>query len=184
MKKRTLVLAAILALNTMGSSLAMAQGEELTARQQQLMKIVEEKGAKQAVREMSDEELLSAKEDLRRIVQVLQADFAVAEAQDGEKLGYKIRTGGLIGLGAAGAILALGIISDSVGAARNLSPAAGGGSGIMVGLLLGALVGSSSVMVMAGGQMIVWLTPSEAAAVEDKIESMARALNALEKRIK
>ena len=115
MKKRALLIAAILTMHALGSSLAMASGSELNARQQELMQVLEEKGAKQALRQMTDEELRSAREDLRAIINSLRTDFAIAEIQDGERAGYKIRNVGLYGVGAAGGILILGLLDEAVG---------------------------------------------------------------------
>ncbi|KYG63877.1 hypothetical protein AZI86_13745 [Bdellovibrio bacteriovorus] len=183
MKKRTVLMAGILAMHTMGASLAMANQGGLTERQQQLIQLMEEKGAKQAIRQMSNEELLAAREDLRTIITTLRADFAIAELQDGERLGYKVRTAGLYGVGAAGAIFILGIIDESVGFGSRVAGPDKGGS-IMAGMIIGALVGTAAVATTTVGQAMVWLTPSEAAVVQDKLDLMVKALNQLDSRLK
>lgn len=183
MKKKALLMAGILALHTLGASLATAGGDDLSVRQQELMRVLEEKGAKQAIREMTDDELRSVRDDLRGIISTLSEDFAIATLQDGERFGYKVRTVGLYGMGAAAGIFMLGVLDDAFGYGARMAAADRGGS-TMAGFVLGAMIGTVSVLTATSGQMVVWLTPSEAAQVQSKLQVMVKALNQLENRLK
>ncbi|UYL07678.1 hypothetical protein B9G69_011535 [Bdellovibrio sp. SKB1291214] len=185
MKKKTVMIATmVLAFNALTPHMATAASSGMSERQQQLMQMLEEKGAKKTLAQMSDEELLQAKEDLRQIIIALKADFDVAETRDGERFGYTLRKTGLVGIGVGGMVLVAGVLGDEVSSSRKLSLTAGGGGGLVVGLLMGGTMSAASIAAVVSGQMMIWLTPSEAAQVQDRIELMAKTLNMLDKRLK
>jgi hypothetical protein len=95
-----------------------------------------------------------------------------------------MRKTGLVGIGVGGLVLVAGVLGDELSSARKLSITAGGGGGLVVGLIFGGTISAASIATAATGQLVVWLTPSEAAAVQDRIELMAKTLNMLDKRLK
>lgn len=180
MKSKFLAIAVIMSLNVAAPAFA---ADELSARQQQLMQLIENEGPKAALRSMSNEELIAAKDDLRHIVTSLRTDLTIAEAHDGDRLGYTVRKVGVRGVGVVVLLSALLIISDNFGPMAGKSAAAGGSGGAMVAVMLGIPAAALMAATAVSGQAIIWFTPSEAAAVQDRLDSVVKALDIMDKRL-
>ncbi len=180
MKTKVLALAVIMSLNVAAPAFA---GDDLSARQQQLLQLIEEQGPKAALRSMSNEELIAAKNDLRDIVSSLRTDLTIAEQRDGDRLGYTVRKVGVRGVGVVVLLSALLIVSDNFGPMAGKSMAVGGGGGAMVAVMLGIPAAALMAATAVSGQAIIWFTPSEAEAVQDRLDSVVKALDIMDARL-
>ncbi|KYG63875.1 hypothetical protein AZI86_13735 [Bdellovibrio bacteriovorus] len=150
-------------------------------RQQQLVKIIQEQGGKAALENMTREELIQAKNDLRVIVDALKVDLNRAEAIDGDKVGYLVRNIGGIGIGAGIVMMAVGVLKAEMAPGKvdfksNWL--------IFFSGFLGTLTILGSTAVTATGQVMVWLTPSQATKVQERLDKMSKVLDQLEARLK
>lgn len=149
-------------------------------RQQQLVKIIQEQGGKAALENMTREELIQAKNDLRVIVDALKVDLSRAQAVDGDKVGYLVRDIGGIGITVGVVMMAVGIMKAQINPGKvdfksNWL--------IFFSGFLGSLTIMGSTVVTASGQVMVWLTPSQATKVQERIDKMSKVLDQLEARL-
>lgn len=135
--------------------------------------------AKKVIASMSNEELLQVRAELKQLLIGLQADFAVAESADGDRVGYKIRRWGGIGAGTLAVLTAAGFVTR---AATFKGPSVDNDAVVI--LMLGFVATGAAVAVTAAGQVVVWLTPSEAKAVQSKIDGLVALTNLIDKKLR
>lgn len=173
MKNLSLSMAFFIVLNTAAVSHAQATVSE--QRQQELIELAD-KNPRKALANLTDAELLQMNTELKQIIQGLQVDMAVAEAQDGEKLGYKIAAFGKVSMLGIVGLAALGLFKEAKVKGPDNATAA-----VIITAFFGLSVAS---IVVIGGHALVWLTPSQVAEVQDKIDAMVKLSTAIDKKLK
>lgn len=178
MKSIALSLSVILALNSTAFAQVSQTQEASEARQVELLNLAKS-NPREALKKMSKEELVQVQQELRTLILGLKYDFDKAEAQDGDRLGYKIRKWGAI---STGTLIVLTIGGALAREYTYKGPAVDSDSVAI--LIFGSMLTVGAIAATAGGQVMVWLTPSEAKKVQNKIDLLVKLSNSIDQNLK
>lgn len=153
------------------SSFALEMSRE---REAYLYSLAESQDLRGVLSEFSNEELLEVAAQLRTTITGLNADLAVAVAMDQDRFGYRVRHYAGVGFKTSVVLMGAGIVDGLASRGRR-------GERLFMWSLGGAAL---SMVAGAGGQVIVWLTPSERAAVQAQIDKVAEFAASIEQRLR